>query len=167
MVAILLLPGKTCYPCGNHYSSYPSVGRRIKSTPTNRNARKLSLTEAGQRFYDECSPLLKHLTETTETISDECRGASGKLRISAPANTAKRIIMPMLNEFMAKYPDIRIELLMTNYADRLDPTEWDVIFRVGPQRDSTLIARKINEVKDVLVASPKYLADCGNLTSCR
>lgn len=129
----------------------------------NRNARKLSLTEAGQRFYDECAPLLRHLAETTENISDECRGASGKLRISAPSNTAKRMIMPMLNEFMAKYPDIRIELLMTNYADQLDPTEWDVIFRVGPQRDSTLIARKINEVKDVLVASPKYLADCGDL----
>lgn len=129
----------------------------------NRNARKLSLTEAGQRFYDECSPLLKHLAETTESISDECRGASGKLRISAPSNTAKRMIMPMLNEFMAKYPEIRIELSMTNYADQLDPTEWDVIFRVGPQRDSTLIARKINQVKDILVASPKYLADCGDL----
>lgn len=129
----------------------------------NRNARKLSLTEAGQRFYDECSPLLKSLAQTTENISDECRGASGNLRISAPMNTAKRMIMPMLNEFMAQYPDIRLELSMTNHADQLDPTEWDVIFRVGPQRDSSLIARKINQVKDVLVASPKYLADCGEL----
>lgn len=42
---------------------------------------------------------------------------------------------------------------MSNQADDLDPTEWDVIFRVGPQRDSSLIARKIGEVKDILVAS--------------
>lgn len=47
---------------------------------------------------------------------------------------------------------------MNNQADQLDPTEWDVIFRVGPQRDSSLIARKISEVKDILIASPDYLA---------
>jgi LysR family transcriptional regulator AphB len=67
------------------------------------------------------------------------------------------MIMPLLNQFMAEYPEIRIELTATNQADQLDPTEWDVIFRVGPQRDSSLIVRKISSVKDILVASPDYL----------
>ncbi|MBD1574933.1 MULTISPECIES: LysR family transcriptional regulator [Vibrio] len=154
---------KTAIPVATITRRIQALEEGLNLRLLNRNARKLSLTEAGQRFYDECSPLLKNLAQTTESISDECRGASGKLRISAPMNTAKRMIMPMLNEFMAQYPDIRIELSMTNHADQLDPTEWDVIFRVGPQRDSSLIARKINQVKDVLVASPKYLADCGEL----
>ena len=48
----------------------------------NRHARKLSLTEAGEMFFKECSPLLQQLTATAEDISDECRGASGKIRIS-------------------------------------------------------------------------------------
>jgi len=130
----------------------------------NRHARKLALTEAGERFYAECSPLLKQLANTAEFITDDCRGASGKLRISAPSNITKRMIMPLLNEFMVQYPDIRLELTMTNQADQLDPTEWDVIFRVGPQRDSSLIARKINSVKDVLVASPDYLKQHRPLT---
>ncbi|AYF14581.1 LysR family transcriptional regulator [Vibrio parahaemolyticus] len=124
----------------------------------NRHARKLSLTEAGERFYHECSPLLQRLTSTAEEITDDCRGASGKIKISAPYNLTKRMMMPMFNDFMKKYPDINIELTTENNADQLDPTEWDVIFRVGPQRDSSLIARKIGEVKDILVASQDYLA---------
>lgn len=123
----------------------------------NRHARKLSLTEAGERFYQECAPILKRLSLTTEEITDDCRGAAGKLRICAPSNLTKRVILPILSDFMAKYPDIQIELTMSNKQDQIDPTEWDIIFRVGPQRDSSLIARKIDSVKDILVASPKYL----------
>ncbi|WP_428771623.1 LysR family transcriptional regulator [Vibrio sp.] len=123
----------------------------------NRHARKLSLTEAGERFYQECSPLLAKLTHTAEEISDDCRGAAGKIKISAPSNLTKRMMMPMFNAFMQRYQGINIELCTTNQASQLDPTEWDVIFRVGPQRDSSLIARKIGEVKDILVASPDYL----------
>jgi len=125
----------------------------------NRHARKLSLTEAGEMFFKECSPLLQQLTVTAEEINDECRGASGKIRISAPSNLTKRMMMPMFNVFMKQYPDINLELTTNNMADQLDPTEWDVIFRVGPQRDSSLIARKINQVKDILVATPGYLVD--------
>lgn len=123
----------------------------------NRHARKLSLTEAGEMFFKECSPLLHQLSVTAEEISDECRGASGKIRISGPSNLTKRMMMPMFNAFMKQYPDINLELTTNNMADQLDPTEWDVIFRVGPQRDSSLIARKINQVEDILVASPEYL----------
>ncbi len=123
----------------------------------NRHARKLSLTEAGERFFQECSPLLKRLSTTTEEITDDCKGAAGKLKLSAPSNLTKRLILPMLSDFMAQYPDINIELTMSNKADQIDPTEWDIIFKVGPQRDSSLIARKIDSVKDILVASPDYL----------
>ncbi|WP_342607310.1 LysR family transcriptional regulator [Vibrio tritonius] len=124
----------------------------------NRHARKLSLTEAGERFFGECSPLLERLASMAEEITDECRGASGKIKISAPSNLTKRLMMPMFIDFMRAFPEINIELTTSNHADQLDPTEWDVIFRVGPQRDSSLIARKISEVKDILVASPDYLA---------
>lgn len=124
----------------------------------NRHARKLSLTEAGDIFYRQCSPLLQKLSHMTEEISDECRGASGKIKISGPSNLTRPILVPMFTEFMRQYPDINIELTTSHSETQLDPTEWDVIFRVGPQRDSSLIARKVNAVKDILVASPHYLA---------
>ncbi|GAM54777.1 cyn operon transcriptional activator [Vibrio ishigakensis] len=123
----------------------------------NRHARKLTLTEAGQRFYQECGPLLKQISASAVELGEECRGAAGRLRISTPANLTKRMLMPMFEKFMKTYPDIHLDLSMTNRADELDPTEWDMIFRVGPQRDSNLIARKLTEVKDILVASPEYL----------
>ncbi|MGL6259186.1 LysR family transcriptional regulator [Vibrio sp. WXL103] len=124
----------------------------------NRHARKLSLTEAGARFYDECSPLLKSLSDTAESLSDSCRGAAGRIKIVAPSNLTQRMIMPLFNAFMTAFPDINIDLTATNQFDQLDPTEWDVIFRVGSLRDSSLIARKIGSVEDILVASPHYLA---------
>lgn len=123
----------------------------------NRHARKLTLTEAGQRFYEQCGPLLKQISSAAVELGEECRGAAGRLRVSSPANLTKRMLMPLLEGFMDTYPDIQIDLSMTNRADELDPTEWDMIFRVGPQRDSNLIARKLTEVKDILVASPEYL----------
>ncbi len=133
----------------------------------NRHARKLSLTEAGGLFFKECSPLLEKLANTAEEISDECRGAKGKIKISSPANLTKRMMMPMFVAFMQQYPDISIELATSHQADQLDPTEWDVIFRVGPQRDSSLIARKINEVEDILVASPDLSGETPGTTSRR
>jgi len=124
----------------------------------NRHARKLSLTEAGQKFYEECSPLLQQLINTTEHISEESRGAAGKIRIAAPSNITKVMLQPMLNTFMAQHPAINIELFMSCQSEQLDPTDWDVIFRIGPQRDSTLITRRLSTVEDILVASPQYLA---------
>ncbi|CAH0534057.1 HTH-type transcriptional regulator DmlR [Vibrio stylophorae] len=124
----------------------------------NRHARKLSLTEAGERFYQECSPLLKQLIHASHQLTDDCRGAAGRLRIAAPSNLTKVLLQPMLNAFMATYPDIQLALGVSNQTEQLDPTDWDVIFRVGPQRDSTLIARKISQVEDILVSTTCYLA---------
>lgn len=154
------------YTAASRYTLVPvaTITRRIQALEEslnirllNRHARKLSLTEAGQRFYDECGPILQALVNSSEQLSEECRGAAGKLKIAAPSNLTKMLIQPILNKFMSIYPDISIELSMSNQPDQLDPTEWDVIFRVGPQRDSTLIARKISSVEDILVASPRYL----------
>ncbi|MBN3491668.1 LysR family transcriptional regulator [Vibrio neptunius] len=148
---------KTMIPVATITRRIQALEEALNLRLLNRHARKLSLTEAGERFYNECSPLLNRLTLAAEEITDECRGAAGKIRISAPSNLTKRMMMPMFNEFMTHYPDINIELTTSNHADQLDPTEWDVIFRVGPQRDSSLIARKISSVEDILVASPIYL----------
>lgn len=123
----------------------------------NRHARKLSLTESGQKFYDECAPILATLVNMSECLGEECRGAAGKLKIAAPSNLTKRMIQPILNKFMLLYPNIDINLTMSNQPEQLDPTDWDIIFRVGKQRDSSLIARQIGSLEDILVASPTYL----------
>lgn len=149
---------KTSIPVATITRRIQALEEALNLRLLNRHARKLSLTEAGELFYNECSPLLRRLTAATEEISDECRGAAGKIRITAPSNLTKRMMMPMFNAFMTQYPDISLDLTTSNHSEQIDPTEWDVIFRVGPQRDSSLIARKIGTVADILVASPDYLS---------
>lgn len=149
-----------------------TITRRIQSLEDdlnlrllNRNARRLSLTETGERFYKACSPLLRDLTQVSQDVSDDCRGASGKVRICAPSNTARYIMMPILNQFMQAYPDIQLDLSITTNTEELDTAEWDVLFCVGPQKDSNLIVRKINQINYLLVASPQYLANAPQLTT--
>ncbi|CAM4431378.1 LysR family transcriptional regulator [Vibrio astriarenae] len=149
---------KTMIPVATITRRIQALEESLNLRLLNRHARKLSLTEAGERFYQECSPLLKTLSSTAELLSDSCRGAAGRIKIAAPSNLTKRMIMPVFNAFMLQYPEINIELMTTNHFDQLDPTEWDVIFRVGSLRDSSLIARKVGSVEDILVASPTYLA---------
>ncbi|WP_434356111.1 LysR family transcriptional regulator [Parasalinivibrio latis] len=154
------------YTAASRHTQVPvaTITRRIQALEDsidirllNRHARKLSLTEAGKKFYDECGPLLQELVNASEHVTEECKGAAGKLKISAPANLSNRLIQPLLNAFMIRYPAINIELLLSNQTDQLDPTEWDAIFHVGKLRDSSLIARKVYSLKDILVASPTYL----------
>lgn len=123
----------------------------------NRHARKLSLTEAGEKFYNECGPLLQKIVNSAESITEECMGAAGQLKIASPANFIKYGLQPLLNDFMQQYPQIDVLLETSNEPETLDPTDWDVIFRAGRLRDSTLIARKLGTLADILVASPEYL----------
>lgn len=149
---------KTMVPVATITRRIQALEESLEIRLLNRHARKLSLTESGQKFYDECGPVLQALIRTSEQISDECKGAAGKLKIAAPANLTKMMLQPILNQFMFQYPEINIELFMSSQPELLDPTEWDLIFRIGPQRDSNLIARKIGSLEDILVASPSYLA---------
>ncbi|UJF17570.1 LysR family transcriptional regulator [Vibrio sp. SS-MA-C1-2] len=124
-----------------------------------RDSRRVTLTDAGQRFYSQCTPTIMHLLKNVEFLNKEHKTAAGKLRIAAPSGLSKIFLQPMFNAFMSQYPEISIELLVSNDTNQLDPTDWDVLFRIGSLRDSTLIAKKIHQVEDILVASPKYLVN--------
>ncbi|MGF1763742.1 LysR family transcriptional regulator [Aliivibrio kagoshimensis] len=155
---------KTSVPVATITRRIQALEESLEIRLLNRHARKLSLTESGQKFHDACGPILKALIDASEQISDECKGAAGKLKIAAPANLTKMMLQPILNQFMLHYPDINIELFMSSQPELLDPTEWDLIFRIGPQRDSSLIAKKVGSLEDILVASPHYLAHSAPLT---
>ncbi|MBE1274780.1 LysR family transcriptional regulator [Enterovibrio baiacu] len=129
-----------------------------------RDARRLSLTDAGHSFYESCRPLLEQLIATTETLSESCKGASGVLRISAPSNIATKLLHPLFNAFLLAYPDIKLDLSLSNDASPDHCEERHAFFRIGPQRDSSLIARKLQCVRDILVASPQYVANQAPIT---
>jgi DNA-binding transcriptional LysR family regulator len=123
-----------------------------------RSTRHLRLTHAG-------SSLLQHAQRTAE-LSDAVAGLasthasriSGTLRLSAPPSISDSLISPIICAFQREHPDVRVQVLITErLVDQIDEG-IDLVFRVGPMKDSSLVARRILTYRHQLVASPAYLA---------
>jgi DNA-binding transcriptional LysR family regulator len=126
-----------------------------------RTTRRTSPTEVGRAYYERCIDILASIEETELQVSrlhDEPRGV---LRINAPMSFGIRYLGGAIADFMAAYPDLKIELLLNDRF--IDPLEEgvDVTVRIGALADSSLIARKLAPARRVLVASPDYLARHG------
>jgi DNA-binding transcriptional LysR family regulator len=122
-----------------------------------RTTRRVSPTEAGRAYYERCLDILASVEETELQVSrlhDEPRGV---LRINAPVSFGVLYLGNAIAEFMAAYPDLKIELTLNDRF--IDPIEEgvDVTIRIGALADSSLIARKLAPARRVLAAAPGYL----------
>ena len=126
-----------------------------------RTTRRVTPTEAGLAYYERCLAILAQVEETEAQISrlhDEPRGV---LKVNGPMSFGVRYLGTAVADFMERYQDLKVELMLT---DRMvDPLEEgvDVTVRIGAMVASSLIARKISTVRVVLAASPDYLARFG------
>lgn len=126
-----------------------------------RSTRSLRLTDDGAAFHARCKEILADLAEATEALGYASRKPTGKLRIGAPAALGRTMLIPRLAEFEQRYPDIRLELAMCDYPYDLNEEGIDCAIRGGPLEDSNHIARKIGYLRNVVLASPEYLARYG------
>jgi len=126
----------------------------------NRTTRQVSLTQAGNTFYEKCRRILDDLDEAERSISDEATGPRGVLRVVAPVNFGLSDLGPAIADFLLQFANIRIELSLN---DRIvDPIEagYDVAIRVRqtpPDLPMTLDACKITESSRILCGAPHYL----------
>lgn len=122
-----------------------------------RSTRKLSLTEAGQAYYDECA-LVVHAAERGRqkiaTLRDEPAGA---LRIAVPSELAHRHVVPALDSFIRLHPQLTLTLEVSDEKIDLIQQRIDLALRIGELQDSTLVARKIAWFDEVLGATPACL----------
>lgn len=126
-----------------------------------RTTRQVTLTEAGQAFFLRSKSALAELTEAVELVGEQQHTPRGTLRISAPVAFGHMHLLPLLTGFAEKYPDVILE---TTFDDRMvDPvTEgYDILIRIGPLHDSTLIMKPLGLSPLLLAASPRYLATHG------
>lgn len=126
-----------------------------------RTTRRVTPTEAGLAYYERCVSILADVEETEIQISrlhDEPRGV---LKINAPMSFGTLYLGAAVADFMARYPDLRIELTLNDRF--IDPLEEgvDVTVRIGALADSSLIARRLAPARRALVASPDYLGQHG------
>ncbi len=130
-----------------------------------RTTRRVAPTEAGLAYYERCVALLADVEETEMQISrlhDEPRGV---LKVNAPMSFGTLYLASAVADFVARYPDLRIELTLNDRF--IDPLEEgvDVTVRIGVLADSSLIARRLAPARRVLVASPRYIAKNGSPTA--
>jgi DNA-binding transcriptional LysR family regulator len=125
----------------------------------NRSTRQLSLTDVGKQYYDSCVHIIDEIIETESILRNQQSLPTGTLRINTPVTFGELCIVPELWEFLANYPDLKIDLIMDDHYVDLVKNGVDMAIRVGPLSDSSLIARKIGDSPRVTVASPEYLAD--------
>lgn len=130
---------------------------RIGTRLLNRTTRKVSPTRDGTAFYERCQRLLADIEETETLFRRNKTSPAGILRVDIPGRIGRLIVAPALPEFLERYPDLKIELGVTDRTVNLVEERTDCVLRVGPVTESSLIAKYLGKLDLINVASPAYL----------
>jgi DNA-binding transcriptional LysR family regulator len=124
----------------------------------NRSTRSFHLTEAGRLFYERALQILADIEDARSATTSLSAHPQGVLKINIPSVFGRRHVMAHMKDFLAAYPDIRLDATLTDATVDLIDAGADVAVRIGALTDSALVARKLSSHRRVLVASPDYLA---------
>jgi len=127
----------------------------------NRSTRRLILTDAGQSYVAACRRILEDVEETERAVSGEYRAPKGNLVVTAPVVFGRRHVLPIVAAFLKAYPEINIRLILADRVFNLREEPVDIAVRIGVLPDSSLVARRIGEVRRVVCGSPSYFAERG------
>ncbi|WP_374582412.1 LysR substrate-binding domain-containing protein [Pseudoduganella sp.] len=133
------------------------VGARL----LHRTTRSQSLSEIGQQYAEQCRHILQ-LVQAAETGAQAMRTVPrGTLKISAPAAFGSRCLAPAMAEYLELHPEVNLELDLSNRLSDLVEEGLDAAIRIGPLKDSTLVARPLTPLQMMVCAAPNYLARHG------
>jgi DNA-binding transcriptional LysR family regulator len=127
----------------------------------NRTTRRVTPTEVGLSYYRNCVRILAEVEEAERAASDLNATPRGLLKITAPYTFGTAHVAPAVADYLATHPDVSVELALNDRFVDLIEDGFDLAIRVGELPDSTLIARRLIETRNVLCASPQYLERCG------
>ena len=131
---------------------------RVAGVPlVRRTTRSVRLTEAGQRLVDEVRGPFEHIAQTFDEVSDQAAQPRGLLRVTAPVALARQQLVPHLAAFLRQYPDIRLELDLSDRLSSLATEGFDLAIRHTAQPPDTHVAWRLCGTHSVLVASRAYL----------
>lgn len=131
----------------------------------NRTTRKLTLTEAGERFSDYARNTVLIAQDGFAEISTFRGKPKGTLKINAPMTFSRLHLVPYIKEFLEMYPELEVVLSMDDKVVDLTEGAFDVGIRIGELKDSSLVAKKLVDCKSVVCASPKYVEQFGRPSS--
>lgn len=122
-----------------------------------RTTRSLTLTEAGQGYYDKAARILADIDEANQSVSQLQAAPRGRLRVNAPMSFGFLHLAPAIPDFLARYPEVEVDMTMNDRFVDLVDEGFDVAVRIARLADSSLVARKLAPARRVVCASPAYL----------
>src|SRR5260221_2042768 len=138
-----------------------SLEERIGSRLLNRTTRRQSLTEVGRVFYERCKSVLAEAEAAEALVQDLHAVPRGRLRINAPVTFGSYSLVPMLTRYMRQYPEVAVDLTLTDRVVDLIDEGYEAVIRISPLTDSALVARPLAPYRLIACAAPAYLAERG------
>ncbi|MEN3291261.1 MAG: LysR family transcriptional regulator, transcriptional activator for dmlA [Burkholderiales bacterium] len=146
----------------------PSVSKRLAQMEArlgvqllNRTTRRLSLTDEGELYQANASRILAEIAEMEQLVSRNRAAPKGLLRVNAPLGFGRIYITPLVSKFVKRYPEVEVQLQLTDRPLNLVEEAFDVGIRFGELPDTRLIARKLAPNRRLLCAAPSYLKKHG------
>jgi DNA-binding transcriptional LysR family regulator len=133
--------------------------KRLNARLLQRTTRKLSLTDVGRTYFDQCARIVGEIEDAERMVTSLQNTPRGPLRVTAGPNAS--FLAPIISDYLKTYPEVRIELVTTTRAVDLVEERFDLAIRAGTLADSTLVARLLGRVGWFLVATPAYLKNRG------
>ncbi|VVE09864.1 LysR family transcriptional regulator [Pandoraea iniqua] len=134
---------------------------RLRVKLLNRTTRKVNVTADGAAYYDRVVRLLADMDDAETSLSDASTLPRGRLRVDVPSPFASLILMPALPAFYARYPDIQLDMGVSDRMVDLIGENVDCVVRGGELTDQSLMARHVGDLQLGVYAAPDYLARAG------
>lgn len=151
-------------------TSLPTVVRTLASLEQslgvrllNRTTRKITLTDEGRHYLERCRRILSDIEDAEVAITDQQGVPKGKITITAPVMFGKLHVMPIITRFMKQFSQINVELLLVDRVVNIIDEGIDVAIRIGHLGDSSMVARQVGEIRQVVCASPELISNVGRL----
>lgn len=176
---ITLLPDLAAFILVEQEKSFTAAARKLNVTPSalsktitrlekalsvklfERTTRKLIITDAGKKIYEECITMVNSAQQAIEISSDDHDHPSGSITIAAPEAFLNSVLQPFVIPFLKQYPDIELKLRAADGAIDIFKNGIDIAFRLTDKPDENLVLKEIGETNLVLCAHPDYLVERG------
>src|SRR6516164_4424931 len=146
----------------------PTVSRKIADLESHlgarlltRSTRKLTLTDAGAAYVGVAKRILEEVADAERTAAGEYSSPRGDLAVTAPIVFGRLHVLPLVTEFLIRYPEINIRLMLSDRNADLIDEHLDMAIRIGALPDSSMVTTRVGAVRHVICASPSFIASHG------
>jgi DNA-binding transcriptional LysR family regulator len=148
-------------PKGTVTKQIQSLEERVRVKLLNRTTRRVTVTPDGAAYFERAARLLNDFDDLEASMVNTQAGPQGRLRVDVGTSAAQKLIIPQLHSFCDLYPDIQVDLGVSDRPVDLIGDNVDCVIRAGEITDQSLVARRIGSLPFVTVASPAYLKRYG------